>query len=165
LTLSNNHARLHLNPSSVSHLSCTCHHRFVPTTKSSDKVYSHQADLVSAQLIALADTYKCLCRVEECGKEFAKPETRTALLALASSCRIDSHCIAVCRAIRNLTLSTAGQRLFSHIDMRDGFLRMAACISSDDGREAWSRAVCRHEPGFKTHFCFRLIILSPHILL
>ena len=29
--------------------------------------------------------------------------------------------------------------------MRDGFLCMAACISSDDGREAWARAICRCE--------------------
>jgi hypothetical protein len=98
------------------------------------------------QLVILADTYKCLCRVEDCGKEFAKAETRTALLSLATSCRTDMHCISVCRAIRNLTLSTAGQRLFAHVETRDGFLRMAACISSDDGREAWARAVCRCRP-------------------
>jgi hypothetical protein len=98
------------------------------------------------QLIVLADAYKCLCRVEECGKEFSKPETRTALLALASSCRTDAQCISVCRAIRNLTLSTAGQRLFSHIEVRDGFLCMAPFISSDDGREAWARAICRCDP-------------------
>ena len=97
------------------------------------------------QLVVLADAYKCLCRVEECGKEFSKPETRTALLSLASSCRADSQCISVCRAIRNLTLSTAGQRLFSQVEVRDGFLCMAACISSDDGREAWARAICRCE--------------------
>jgi hypothetical protein len=87
-----------------------------------------------------------LCRVEDCGKEFAKSETRTALLALALSCRTDAHCISVCRAIRNLTLSTSGQRLFAHVEIREGFLFMASCISSDDGREAWARAICRLDP-------------------